>query len=126
MNLSTLRADSVSLPEWAVPEFGELRSDFSVLNNGGREVPKPPEPALLWRWKGLIVDPDGHVWLRAWTESREEFEVFVVSPASGVSRRLMNPPGFPTAFGPPGVFYTAREKAVLEEQYLVRLEGVRR
>ncbi len=126
VDLSTLRTDSIALPEWEVPEFGELRSDFSVINLGGREMSKPQEPTLLRRWRGLIVDPDGHVWLRAWTESREEFEVFVVSLASGESRRLINPPGFPTAFGPPGVFYMARETAELGEQYLVRLEGERR
>ena len=78
------------------------------MNFGGREVqPEAQAPALLSRWRGLIVDPDGHAWIRAWTEAREEFEVFVVSLVSGESRRLMNPPGFPTAFGPPGVFYTA-------------------
>ena len=126
VDLSTLRTDSIALPEWEVPEFGELRSDFSVISLGGREMSKPREPTLLRRWRGLIVDPDGHVWLRAWTESREEFEVFVVSLASGESRRLINPPGFPTAFGPPGVFYMARETAELGEQYLVRLEGERR
>ena len=126
VDLSTLRTDSIALPEWEVPEFGELRSDFSVINLGGREMPRPREPALLWRWRGLIVDPDGHVWLRAWTESREDFEVFVVSLASGESRRLLNPPGFPTAFGLPGVFYTARQRAETDEQYLVRLEGERR
>ena len=126
VDLSTLQTDSIALPEWEVPEFGELRSDFSVMNLGGREMPRPREPELLWRWRGLIVDPDGHVWLRAWTESRKEFEVFVVSLASGESRRLLNPPGFPTAFGPPGVFYTARERDETDEQYLVRLEGERR
>lgn len=126
VDLPTLRTDSIALPEWAVPEFGELRSDFSVINLGGHEMPEPREPTLLWRWRGLIVDPDGHVWLRAWTESREEFEVFVVSLASGESRRLIDPPGFPTAFGPPGVFYTARERPETDEHYLVRLERERR
>ena len=126
VDLATLRTDSIALPTWEVPEFGELRSDFSVLNLGGRVMPPPREPALLLRWMGLIVDPDGHVWIRAWTESREEFEVFVVSLASGESRRLLDPPGFPTAFGPPGVFYTARERPETDEHYLVRLESERR
>ena len=126
VDLSTLQTDSIALPDWEIPRFGELRTDRSTLNIGGREVTQPTEPALLWRWRGLIVDPDGHVWLRAWTESRKEFEVFVVSLASGESRRLLNPPGFPTAFGPPGVFYTPRERDETDEQYLVRLEGERR
>lgn len=126
LDLATLQADSIALPEWEVPEFGELRSDHSVINLGGREMEPSREPGLLWRWKGLIVDPDGHAWLRAWTESREEFEVFVVSLASGEFRRMNDPPGFPTAFGPAGVFYTAREKQETDEPYLVRLEGERR
>ena len=126
LDLATLRTDSVALPEWEVPEFGELRSDHSVINLGGREMEPSREPGLLWRWRGLIVDPDGHVWLRAWTESREEFEVFVVSLASGEHRRMNDPPGFPTAFGPAGVFYTAREKQQTDEHYLVRLEGEQR
>ncbi len=126
LDLATLQVDSIALPEWEVPEFGELRSDRSVLNFGGREIEPPQEPGLLGRWTGLIVDPDGHAWLRAWTESREEFEVFVVSLASGEFRRMKDPPGFPTAFGPAGVFYTAREKQETDEHYLVRLEGERR
>ncbi|MYG24196.1 MAG: hypothetical protein F4168_17595 [Gemmatimonadetes bacterium] len=126
VDLSTMQTDSIALPEWDVPAFGELSSDLSVMNIGGREVgARPREPALLARWTGLIVDPDGHVWLRAWTESREDFEVFVVSMASGESRRV-NPPGFPTAFGPPGVFYTPREKPETDEQYVVRLASQRR
>lgn len=125
VDLPTAQTDSIALPDWEIPEFGELRTDRSVFNLGGREVTQPTEPALLWRWMGLIVDPDGHAWLRAWTQSREEFQVFIVSLSSGESRRL-NPPGFPTAFGPPGVFYTAREKAETGEHYLVRLEAERR
>ena len=57
VDLSTLRTDSVPLPEWKVPKFGELPSDFSVLNLGGRELSKPQEPTLLWRWSGLLWIP---------------------------------------------------------------------
>ena len=126
LDLATLQADSIALPGWEVPEFGELRTDHSVLNIGVREIEPPWEPGLLWRWRGLIVDPDGHAWLRAWTESREEFEVFVVSLSSGEFRRMNDPAGFPAAFGPPGVFYTAREDPGTDEHYLVRLEAERR
>ena len=127
VDLATLETDSVALPDWEVPEFGELASDRTVLDLGRPGVQSErPAPALLWRWRGLIVDPGGHAWVRAWTESREEFEVFVVSLATGESRRLMNPPGFPTAFGPPGVFYTAREHPETDEHHLVRLERERR
>lgn len=122
VDLSTLWTDSIALPEWEVPEFGELPSDFSIINLGGREMARPPDPALIWRWRGLIVDPDGHAWLRAWTESRDEFVIFVVSLASGESRRILHLPGFPTAFGPPGIFYTARESGETDEHYVVRLQ----
>lgn len=126
VDLSTLETDSVALPEWEVPAFGEVSIDRGAINFGGREVQRESEgPALLSRWTGLIVDPDGHAWIRAWTEARDEFEVFVVSLASGRSGRLVNPPGFPTAFGPPGVFYTALTKAETDEHYLARLEGQR-
>ncbi len=125
VDLATLQTDSISLPKWEVPEFGELRSDRQVLSIGGHTQPRNREPALLQRWTGLIVDPDGHAWLRAWTESSEEFQVFVVSMASGESRRL-NPPGFPTAFGPPGVFYTAREEPETKAHHIVRFEGEQR
>ncbi len=120
VDLPASRTDSIALPQWEVPVFGTLRSDFGVT------ISKPLEPGLLWRWRGLIVDPDGHAWLRGWTESREEFEVFVVSLASGESRRMNDPPGFPTAFGPAGVFYTARVNPGMDEHYLVRLESERR
>ena len=126
VDLPTMQTDSIALPEWEVPAFGELSVDRGTLNLGGREVrPERPAPALLWRWRGLIVDPGGHAWVRAWTESREEFEVFVVSLATGEARRF-SPPGFPTAFGPPGVFYTAREHPETDEQHLVRVVGERR
>ena len=126
VDLSTLETDSVVLPEWEVPAFGEVPIDRSVMNLRGREVQKESRgPALLSRWTGLIVDPDGHAWIRAWTEARDEFEVIVVSLSSGRSRRLVNPPGFPTAFGPPGVFYTALTRPETDEQYLVRFEGER-
>lgn len=126
VDLATMRTDSIALPEWEVPAFGELSIDRGTLNLGAREVqPERPAPALLWRWRGLIVDPDGHAWIRVWTEARDEFEVIVVSLTSGESRRLVNPPGFPTAFGPPGVFYTALTNPETDEQYLVRLEGQR-
>jgi len=126
VDLSTLETDSVALPEWEVPAFGEVPIDRGVMNFGGREVQRESQgPALLSRWRGLIVDPDGHAWIRAWTEARDEFEVIVVSLASGQSRRLVNPPGFPTAFGPPGVFYTALTRPETDEQYLVRFEGER-
>ena len=122
VDLSTLHTDSIALPEWNVPEFGELLTDRGAMNIGGREAAsRPQEPGLLWRWRGLIVDPDGHAWLRAWTESREEYEVFVVSMSSGESRHL-DLPGFPTAFGHPGVFYTARQRPETDETYLVRFE----
>ena len=127
VDLPTMQTDSIALPEWEVPAFGELSIDRGTLNLGGREVqPERLSPALLWRWRGLIVDPDGHAWVRAWTESRDEFEVFVVSLATGESRRLMNPPGFPTAFGLPGVFYTAREHPETDEHHIVRFEGERK
>ena len=123
VDLPTMRTDSIALPEWEVPAFGELSVDRGTLNLGAREVQTERQgPALMWRWRGLIVDPDGHAWVRAWTESREEFEVFVVSLASGESRRF-SPPGFPTAFGPPGVFYTAREHPETDEHHLVRFLG---
>lgn len=124
VDLSTLKTDSIALPEWEIPAFGELPSDRQVLNFGGRDLQTPQEPGLLSRWTGLIVDPDGHAWLRAWTESREEFQVFVVSLASGASRRL-SPPGFPTAFGVPGVFYTARARPETDEHQIVRFKAER-
>ena len=57
VDLSTLQTDSLALPEWRVPEFGELRSDHSSTTIGGRTVLEAGEPALLWRWRGLVVDP---------------------------------------------------------------------
>ena len=39
---------------------------------------------------------------------------------------MNDPAGFPAAFGPPGVFYTAREDPGTDEHYLVRLEAERR
>lgn len=108
IDLSTLEPDSLSLPEWEVPEFGELPSDRRTLRIASQTLEAPNQgPALLKRWTGLIVDPDGHAWVGAWTQSEKEHQAFVVSLASGRYQRL-DLPAFPTAFGAPGVFYAAQ------------------
>ncbi len=122
VDLATLQTDSITLPNWHVPKFGELSSDQRSFAIGGSVLPAI-EPGLLWRWRGLIVDPDGHAWLRAWTKSRDELQVFVLSLASGESLHLNGLPGFPTAFGRPGVLYAPRMDSVTDEHYLVRFQA---
>lgn len=112
--------DSMPLPEWRVPPFGAVASDRSGLVIGGRTAGRQvTEPALLSRWTGLIIDPDGYAWVRAWTSSREDFTVFVISLTSGRAVRV-DLPAFPRAFGPPGVFYAAKMREETEEQYVAR------
>ena len=115
--------DSIPLPDWTVPDFGDVAVDRSTIVIGGRNASGPKtEPALMSRWTGLIVDPDGYAWVRAWTPTKEKFTVFVISLESGQAAQR-DLPGFPTAFGPPGVFYTAQMKSDTDEHYVARYEG---
>lgn len=41
LTLSTLQTDSVALPEWDLPEYGELPSDLNPMTIGGLQVPEP-------------------------------------------------------------------------------------
>jgi hypothetical protein len=118
----TGRGDSLVLPDWRIPSWGRARGDGSGPRIGGRPVVEQRRPASLARWSGLVIDPDGWVWVRAWTEDRSEVRAFAVSVGSGRVVEVTTP-AFPRAFGEPGVFYATRRNRETEEVVLLRYEG---
>lgn len=121
------RLDSLSLPRWDVPEFGDDPDDgFSAALRGlgldkssGRD-----EPTEVIRWTDLAVDPDGWVWVKAWTKERgKEIVVFAVSIETGEVIQI-KPPFFPRAFGDPGVAYAIEVNPDTDEQLIVRYEAM--
>ena len=68
---------------------------------------KKDPPTALWWWTEIIADPDGYLWLRLWTPSESLYkrsEALVINPDDG-TWQLDTIPGFPRAFGRPGVYY---------------------
>jgi hypothetical protein len=118
----TGRGDSLVLPDWRTPSWGGARGDGSRLRIGGRPVVEQRRPASLARWSDLLLDPDGWLWVRAWTEEQSEVRAFAVSVGSGRVVEVTTP-AFPRAFGEPGVFYATMRNRETEEVLLLRYEG---
>jgi len=65
------------------------------------------KPTALRRISALAIDPDGFVWLLPLQDSShlgDQVEVVRVSTATGAAVRD-TVPAFPSAFGPPGIYY---------------------
>lgn len=122
-DLATGRADSVALEPWPVPALGEDPDDGASLSIGGREVGEGDGGFDPIRWVDLAIDPDGLIWIEGWRTraSDEPPIVLVVDPVRGETFRVPVP-GFPRAFGEPGVIYVAEEHPGTEEHVLVRYE----
>lgn len=122
-NLVSTVADTVALPTHDVPP-GDYDPSITatMLRDMGRTPPPPrPRDAPLWRWSGLIIDPDGHIWVRPWTpDGRLETPVYRIDPQGNV--HLEDIPEFPMAFGPPGVFYARDKDADTDEILVVRYD----
>lgn len=117
---TTGRLDSLPLPRWDVPAFGDHEDDSSVASQFDRSGKR--KPVALIRWTDLVIDPDGWAWVRAWTPRRSpEVKAFAVSLQTGAIVEL-DVPAFPRAFGEPGVFYTVERDAETGEQLVVRFE----
>lgn len=109
--------DSVPLPTWEVPAFGEDPDDKSISLPG--VVNLSGEPAALVRWTDLMVDPDGYAWVKAWTTRKGgEVVIFGVSLETGSVTRVVAP-AFPRAFGEPGRFYTVEHDSATNAPIIV-------
>ncbi|HSJ24671.1 MAG TPA: hypothetical protein VK929_08400 [Longimicrobiales bacterium] len=123
-NAVTGLRDSIYLPTMDVPsvspaERAHVRAGAQRFNvDMGNLV-----PTELTRWIDIKVDPDGHIWLRAWMPSWDEVAAVVISPSTG-EHITVALPGFPIAFGPPGSFFTVLTDQVTAIRYLARVEAV--
>jgi hypothetical protein len=118
--------DTVRLPAHRVPPYDYDHAEVSRLARrmGSPPPPRRPRDAPLWHWAGLVVDPDGHVWVRPWTLSgRPEGPVYRVDPWGRVLEERV--PAFPEAFGRPGVFYARDRNRATDEILLTRFQKSR-
>lgn len=115
--------DTVQLPRHRVPPDDYDHATATQLAQRMGSPPPPPRPrnAPLWHWSGLIIDPDGHAWVRPWTRGGVmEGPVSRVDPRGRVHEERI--PAFPEAFGRPGVFYARDRNAMTDEIFLVRYQ----
>lgn len=95
-------------------------AELSAMAGGGRHI---PEPTAIRRISGLILDPDGHVWLlpiQPDPAPEGGVEILRISIATG-EMVVDTVPAFPAAFGPPGVYF-ATPRAPLDEPVVARLD----
>ncbi|HEX6040162.1 hypothetical protein [Longimicrobium sp.] len=115
------RQDTIRVP---LPKRVDRIENYAERMRGvlppGTRLAEPSAPA---RVKDLILDPDGYVWLLPmWSEEPVPGGVEVVRvPLGGGEAVLDTVPGFPRAFGPPGVYYTGT-RGLDDEHLVVRYE----
>jgi hypothetical protein len=127
VDLDTNRADTLRLPSREparlAPEdeasLAHLRRAIMPAERARRLTRVRPTARL--KWAGLLVDPDGYVWLEPWRPTSAEqdpFAVWVIHPATGVVDSVVVE-RFPGAFLPDGGF-VSRAYDPTERQALVR------
>jgi len=106
-----------TLPAVRAPRYDH--SEFARL--GAKYV----APSARRRVAGLIIDPDGYAWLLPWqysTHVRGGVEIVRVSMQTGVAERD-TVPAFPSAFGPPGVYYATTNDRRSGEALVARYDA---
>lgn len=127
----TARVDTLSLPPHEVPapaiDRRRARAHSQVRDfAASRGIPFPDlegvEPAAVWRWSELVVDPDGYAWIRPWSppnQDENDQEILRIDIRSGhVEEQRV--PAFPRAFGAPGVFYAIEKDPNTDEVLVTR------
>lgn len=137
--------DTLSLPHHEV-EQQEVTLDAAAMNRNisalrAARTGRPPASARIRemkttgvrRWTGMIVDPDGYLWIEPWQNRPDEEE----HASSSIMVYRMNTelgtvvqdsvPAFPIAFGRAGVYYAKNEDPISGEVYLAKyaLTGMR-
>ena len=122
-DLAAATVDTVRLPPHQVPP---MDYDYAEVKRMAKSMGFPPPirrspDAPLWHWSSLLVDPDGHIWVRPWTGGDKlNGPVYRVDPRGIVHEEQL--PAFPMAFGPPGVFYAREKDAATDVLRIVRYE----
>lgn len=82
------------------------------------------QPAALWKWVDLTVDPDGHVWIKPWVRPENDAPGTKVLRVDPSTRRVekVRLPSFPKAFGAPGVDYVIETDPDTDELLVTRYE----
>jgi hypothetical protein len=122
-DLAAATADTVRLPPHRVPpmdyDYEQMKRMAEAMGHSP-PIRRPPD-APLWHWSSLIIDRDGHIWVRPWTwGDKLNGPVYRIDPRGIVHEEHL--PAFPVAFGPPGVFYAREKDPVTDELRIVRYE----
>lgn len=125
IDLPSGRVDSLRIPPHEVPPYRPDPKRDAAMQRffREREIPnratRPPQ--ALRRYAGLIVDPDGHIWIKPWRAPNEKVSpVFRIDPQGNAYVESL--PAFPIAFGPAGVFYAIDKDPETDEVLLIRYE----
>lgn len=102
-NVDTL---DLALPRVKAPEIDP--DDYSgLIGMASKGQGSYLAPTAVRKLSGLVIDPDGYVWLLPTQDSthvRGGVEVVRIALSTGAAERD-TVPAFPTAFGEPGVYY---------------------
>lgn len=112
LDLATGDADTIYLPEIAIPERTE--DDWESIERVRREArqlgisagSRYMTPTARERWESMVVDPDGFVWLEPWRPASagpERVMALVVDPSTGTTS-WVEVPEFPDDFLTPQTF----------------------
>ncbi len=121
VNGGTTDTLQVQLPQISVGQSSRKEIEALLGKAGGGGGYR--DPTLTRKISGLVVDPDGVVWLLPVQENRHagDVRVLFVQPASGtVTEARM--PAFPAAFGAPGTYYAEGVNQETGEPEIVRYD----
>jgi hypothetical protein len=121
LNLLTGESDTLRLPQHRVALRSRTDLPPPLLERWGGAA---PNPAAIWAWREIRIDPDGHVWVNPWRPPTERAAAFYrIDPAGRLHEERL--PAFPHAFGAPGVFYTRGRTGIGGEAVVARYERSR-
>lgn len=122
-NAVSERVDTIQLPEHRVPpDDYDAETHRRLAERMGAQVPaRRPRNMPLVHWSAMVLDPDGHLWIKPWyPRPRPEGPVYRIDSAGKVHREHL--PAFPITFGPPGTFYTREVDVRTDEVLVVRYD----
>lgn len=128
-DLNDDRADTLPLPQKEIPQ--RTREDERRLEEMRRAAARfgsragigagdDARATAVMKWRNLVVDPDGYVWLDPWRPASAQGRpstAWIVNPATGAVDSMIVP-NFPEAFLPSGAYVALARDTTLGSSYL--------